>query len=87
MKIIQSEQILKMINDDTKIIPGHGALSNKKDLQDYKNMLVTVRNRVADGIKSGKTMNQIADSDPAKEFKGIFDKILFVESVYNSLKK
>ena len=81
------DQILKMINDDTKIIPGHGALSNKKDLQDYKNMVQTVRNRVADGIKNGKTMNQIVDSDPAKEFTTIFDKILFVESVYNSLKK
>jgi cyclase len=85
--IAGAEQILKMINDETKIIPGHGALSNKKDLQDYKNMLQTVRNRVADGIKAGKTMDQIINSDPAKEFNTIFDKITFVESVYNSLKK
>ncbi|HET6766387.1 MAG TPA: MBL fold metallo-hydrolase [Chitinophagaceae bacterium] len=82
-----AEQMLKMINDETKIIPGHGQISNKKDLQDYKNMLQTVRNRVATGIKSGKTMDQIVNADPAKEFKTVFDKIFFVQSVYNTLKK
>jgi len=40
-----AEQMLKMINDETKIIPGHGQLSSKKDLQDYKKMLQTVRSR------------------------------------------
>jgi cyclase len=82
-----AEQMLKMINDETKIIPGHGQISNKKDLQDYKKMLQTVRNRVADGIKAGKTMDQIISSDPAKEFNTVFDKIFFVQAVYNSLKK
>ena len=82
-----AEQMLKMINDETKIIPGHGQISNKKDLQDYKNMLQTVRKRVADGMKAGKTMDQIIKSDPAKEFNTIFDKIFFIQSVYNSLKK
>ena len=80
-------QILKMINDDTKIIPGHGQISNKKDLIDYKNMLQTVRNRVADGIKAGKTIDQIINSDPAKEFKTIFDKAFFIQTVYHSIKK
>jgi len=82
-----AEQMLKMINDDTKIIPGHGQISGKKDLEDYKKMLQTVRNRVAEGIKAGKTMDQIIKSDPAKEFKTVFDKIFFIQSVYNSIKK
>jgi len=82
-----AEQMLKMINDETKIIPGHGQLSSKKDLQDYKKMLQTVRSRVADGIKAGKTMDQIVKADPAKEYKTVFDKIFFIQTVYNSLKK
>ena len=85
--IAGADQILKMINDDTKIIPGHGQISNKKDLIDYKNMLQTVRNRVADGIKAGKTIDQIINADPAKEFKTVFDKAFFIQTVYNSLKK
>lgn len=82
-----AEQMLKMINDDTKIIPGHGQLSSKKDLEDYKKMLQTVRDRVANGIKAGKTIDQIITTDPAKEYNTVFDKIFFVQSVYNSLKK
>ena len=81
-----AEQMLKMINDETKIIPGHGQISSKKDLQDYKNQLQTIRNRIADGIKAGKTVDQIISSDPTKEFKTGYDKIFFVQSVYNSLK-
>ena len=81
-----AEQMLKMINDETKIIPGHGQISSKKDLLDYKNTLQTIRNRIADGIKAGKTVDQIISSDPTKEFKTGYDKIFFVRSVYNSLK-
>ena len=81
-----AEQMLKMINDETKIIPGHGQISSKKDLLDYKNQLQTIRNRIADGIKAGKTVDQIISSDPTKEFKTGYDKIFFVQSVYNSLK-
>jgi cyclase len=82
-----AEQMLKMITDETKIIPGHGQIASKKDLLDYKNLLQTIRNRIADGIKAGKTADQIISSDPTKEFKTGFDKIFFVQSVYNSLKK
>ena len=82
-----AEQMLKMINDETKIIPGHGQISSKKDLQDYKDLLQIIRNRIADGIKAGKTVDQIISSDPTKEFKTGFDKIFFVQAVYNSLKK
>ena len=64
-----------------------GPCQPKKDLIDYKNMLVIVRNRVADGMKQGKTLQQIADSDPLKGYVAVFDKYFFVESIYNSLKK
>lgn len=82
-----AEQMLTMINDETKIIPGHGQISSKKDLLDYKNLLQTIRNRIADGIKAGKTVDQIISSEPTKEFKTGYDKIFFVQSVYNSLKR
>jgi glyoxylase-like metal-dependent hydrolase (beta-lactamase superfamily II) len=81
------EGLIGITNDQSKIIPGHGALSTKKDLIDYKDMLVTVRKRVADGIQQGKTLQQIADSDPLKGYIAVFDKYLFVDAVYKSLKK
>lgn len=80
------ERLIAITNEQTKIIPGHGAMSTKKDLIDFKNMLVTVRTRIADGIKQGKTLQQIADSDPLKGYIVIVDKWFFVQSIYNSLK-
>ena len=81
------EGLITITNDQSKIIPGHGQLATKKDLIDYKNMLVTVRTRIADGIKQGKTLQQIADSDPLRGYIAVIDKLFFVEAIYKSLKK
>jgi len=82
-----TENLIAVTNDQSRIIPGHGQISAKKDLIDYKNMLVTVRKRIADGIKQGKTLQQIAGSDPMKGYTVVADKFFFVESIYKSLKK
>jgi len=82
-----ADQLLALVNDDSKIIPGHGVLSGKKDLLDYKNMLVTVRDRILKGINEGKTLDQIVETDPTKEFTSAFERKDFIKSVYDSLKK
>ena len=82
-----ADQILALVNDDSKIIPGHGLLSGKKDLLDFKKLLLTVRDRIAEGIKQGKTLEQIIGTDPTKEFKSVFDRKDFIKSVYDSLRK
>src|SRR4030095_5396485 len=82
-----TDLLIARTNDQSKIIPGHGALAAKKDLFDYKSMLVTVRKRIADGIAQGKTLEQIVDTDPMKGYKTTMDKTLFVKLVYDSLKK
>jgi glyoxylase-like metal-dependent hydrolase (beta-lactamase superfamily II) len=37
---------LAKANADTKIVPGHGALATKAEIQAYLNMIVTIRDRV-----------------------------------------
>lgn len=37
--------VLERIDDKTKVIPGHGPLSNKAGLQAYRDMLVGVHER------------------------------------------
>jgi cyclase len=82
-----TDLLIVRTNEQSRIIPGHGALAAKKDLFDYKSMLVTVRKRIADGIAQGKTLEQIVDTDPMKGYKSTMDKTLFVKLVYDSLKK
>jgi cyclase len=78
--------IMNLADDQTKIIPGHGAIASKKDVADYKNMLVTIRNRIADAIKQGKTVDQVIAMDPTKEYTTSFERSAFILLVYDSLK-
>jgi len=59
--------ILKQIDDNTKIIPGHGPLANKKDLQNYRNMLTHVVKSLTPLAQKGISLNDAIKSDPLKE--------------------
>jgi len=53
------KQTLKLINNETKIIPGHGALSNKEEYQFFLTMLETLKTNVLAEIKNGKTEEDV----------------------------
>lgn len=51
--------ILTMINDKTKVIPGHGPLSNKADLQAFYNMLIDISADVQAMKDKGMSLEQM----------------------------
>jgi glyoxylase-like metal-dependent hydrolase (beta-lactamase superfamily II) len=57
------DRVLALANDQTKIIPGHGPLSGPAELKAYRDMLVTVKERVSSGIKNGKSANQMVEEN------------------------
>jgi len=63
------ETVLATIDDNTKLIRGHGPLGNKAELQAYHDMLVVVRDRIAKLVKAGKTQDQVVEARPTKEFE------------------
>jgi len=67
--ILAHEKVLASIDDNTRLIRGHGPLGNKAELQAYHDMLVVVRDRVARLVKSGKTQEQVVAARPTKEFE------------------
>jgi glyoxylase-like metal-dependent hydrolase (beta-lactamase superfamily II) len=66
--VAAADQLLGMIDDDTKVIPGHGSLSDRKGLQEYREMLVTVRDRIAGHIAAGRSLEEILASKPTADF-------------------
>ncbi len=62
------DRVLGMINDDTKVIPGHGPVATKRELQFYRDMLATLRDRVKSMIAEGKTLAEITAANPSREF-------------------
>lgn len=62
------DRILGMINDQTKVIPGHGPLGGKKALQAYRDMLTDVSGKVESMLASGKTPEEIKASKPGQAY-------------------
>jgi glyoxylase-like metal-dependent hydrolase (beta-lactamase superfamily II) len=54
------KQTLTLINEDTKIIPGHGSISNKAEYTTFLIMLETLKANVLAEIVNGKTEDEVA---------------------------
>lgn len=65
--IAAQKTALKLVNDETKIIPGHGPLGNKKDLENSIAMLEYARDSIGSLYKQGKTEAEIVSINPLKE--------------------
>jgi len=86
------KQIIKMADGNTKIIPGHGKLSNKKDLQNYLDMLLTVTDRMQRLIKEGKSLDEIKALKPNADYddsygSGFISAEEFLGILYDGLTK
>ncbi len=85
-----TKRILALANDDTKIIPGHGPLGSKKDLQAYLDMLETTRTRLISFLDQQIGVNQVAFKRPLKDLDekwggGFIDSERFVRILYSDL--
>jgi cyclase len=57
--------ISALINDDTIIIPGHGVLSNRADLLEFRDMLVIIRGRLVRAKAEGLSADEMLATEPA----------------------
>lgn len=61
-------QLAGMIDDDTIVIPGHGQLSKRSDLLAYRDMLITLRDRIRSQMAQGRSADQIVAASPTEGF-------------------
>jgi glyoxylase-like metal-dependent hydrolase (beta-lactamase superfamily II) len=78
----------------TYVIPGHGRVGDEADILDYRDMVVIVRDRIADLVKQGMTLQQVQATKPALDYdprygndKGEWTSAKFVEAIYRDLQK
>jgi hypothetical protein len=84
------EQILTQTDEQTKIVPGHGPVTTRANLQEYRDMLVQIRRRIKDLIVAGKTMDEVVAALPTKDFDarwagGYVTPEVFMRMVFSSL--
>ena len=86
------DEVLDRIDDNTKVIPGHGPLGNKTDLQAYRDMLATVHDRMKTLIKEGKNIDEIVAAKPTADYDakwggGFLKPDQWVQIVYSVMQK
>jgi glyoxylase-like metal-dependent hydrolase (beta-lactamase superfamily II) len=70
----------------TRVVIGHGRLCNEADVVEYRDMVAIIRDRVADLVKKGQTLEQVKAARPTRDYDtryGSGDAI--TEAVYRSL--
>ena len=64
--IAAAGEALAIMDADTQVIPGHGALSTREDLRSYRDALKTMRDAVASLMEDGMTLEQIQAARPIR---------------------
>ena len=85
------EKALAVADDQTRIIPGHGPLTDRKGLEAYHRMLVTARDRIQALIDEGKSLEEAIAARPMADYDETWGNRFikpeqFVTFVYRSLK-
>ncbi len=81
---------LALANAETRVIPGHGPLTDRAGLQTYRDMLVTLRDRIQDLKESGKSLDEAIAAKPSAEWDealggGFINPAQLATFIYNSL--
>ncbi|POX58644.1 MBL fold metallo-hydrolase [Streptomyces sp. Ru62] len=88
--IQDANQNIAMVGGNTIVVPGHGPIGKRADLVQYRHMLVSIRNRVADLKHQGLTVEQTVAAKPTQPFdakwgKGLIGPDLFTKLVYRGV--
>ena len=86
------DRVLPSIGPDTKIIPGHGPLSDRAGLVAFRDMLAAVRDRMKPLVATGKSLEEVKAAKPTADFdavwgNGFLKPDRWVEMVYEGLKQ
>ena len=71
---------------DTQYIPGHGVVSSREDIVEFRDMVMTVKDRVAAMVADGASFDAVMADNPTREFTAKWgDPERFLIAVYEEL--
>jgi len=82
-----AEANVARVSDKTIVIPGHGPVGNKSQLAGFRDMLVTIREKVAALKQQGKSRDEVIADKPTADYDAkwggfVIDGDLFTKLVY-----
>lgn len=87
------KSVLSNINEDTRIIPGHGPIMSYQELVNHISMLETVRDRIGRLIDTGNSLEEVIAAQPTSEYDLHYgqhqtiasDPVIFINRIYMNL--
>ncbi len=83
--------VLETLPDDVKIIPGHGPLASKEDMQRFVDTVAESVEILRKGVDAGKTAQELTEAGLPEKFKswgaGFVSTNRWIAIVHNSLSK
>ena len=83
--IAGQQEILTMADDDTRIIPGHGPLASKADLQIAVDLLIDAKSRVKALVDAGKSNEEVLAENPLSIYDSWSWPFITTEVMTNTL--
>jgi glyoxylase-like metal-dependent hydrolase (beta-lactamase superfamily II) len=86
------ERILERSDAKTRIIPGHGPLASRADLERYQAMLTTARDRIEPLLRAGRSRDEVIAAKPTADLDadwggGFMKPDVWVGIVYDGIQR
>jgi len=83
---------IKLCNATTKVVPGHGEITDRNGLMAHRDMIIAIRDKIAPMVSQGKTLQDVLASKPTAAYDSKVPGVgttgeRFVGQVYAELKK
>ncbi|HYP14134.1 MAG TPA: MBL fold metallo-hydrolase [Bryobacteraceae bacterium] len=80
-----AEANVKAATSKTIVIPGHGPVGGRSELVEYRDMLVTVREKIAALKQQGRSLHEIVAAKPTAAYDSKWGNFLIKPSVFTGL--
>jgi cyclase len=82
---------IKLCNAQTKVVPGHGEITDRNGLIAHRDMIIAIRDKIAPLVAQGKTLPEVVAAKPTADFDAKVPQVgttgeRFIGQVYAELK-
>jgi len=82
---------IKLCNAQTKVVPGHGAITDRNGLIAHRDMIIAIRDKIAPMVSQGKTLPEVVAAKPTADYDAKVPGVgttgeRFIGQVYAELK-
>ena len=85
------DKAISLCNADTKVVPGHGAITDRNGLIAHKEMIIAIRDKIAPMVAQGKSLQDVVAAKPTADYDSKVPAVgttgeRFIGQVYAELK-